>query len=35
MRVRNGKITEHWGVANLFSLMRQLGAWPAKQDRAD
>ena len=35
MRVRNGKITEHWGVANLFSLMQQLGAWPAKQDRAD
>ena len=34
MRVRNGKITEHWGVANLFSLMQQLGAWPAKQDRA-
>jgi predicted ester cyclase len=29
MRVRNGKITEHWGVANLFSLMQQLGAWPA------
>jgi steroid delta-isomerase-like uncharacterized protein len=26
MRVRNGKITEHWGVANLFSLMQQLGA---------
>jgi steroid delta-isomerase-like uncharacterized protein len=25
MRVRNGKITEHWGVANLFSLMQQLG----------
>jgi steroid delta-isomerase-like uncharacterized protein len=21
MRVRNGKITDHWGVANLFSLM--------------
>jgi predicted ester cyclase len=35
MRVRNGKITEHWGVANLFALMQQLGAWPAKQDRAD
>jgi len=35
MRVRNGKITEHWGVANLFSLMQQLAAWPAKQDRAD
>ena len=30
MRVRNGKITEHWGVANLFSLMQQLGAWPAQ-----
>src|SRR6476646_5994302 len=26
MRVHNGKITEHWGVANLFSLMQQLGA---------
>jgi steroid delta-isomerase-like uncharacterized protein len=34
MRVRNGKITEHWGVANLFSLMQQLGAWPAKQDHS-
>src|SRR5467141_2546608 len=28
MRVHNGKITEHWGVANLFSLLEQLGAWP-------
>ena len=28
MRVRNGKIAEHWGVANLFSLMQQLGAFP-------
>src|SRR5436309_2771062 len=28
MRVRNGKITEHWGVANLFSVLQQLGAWP-------
>ncbi|MEV0495320.1 ester cyclase [Streptomyces atratus] len=28
MRVRNGKITEHWGVANLFSLMQQFGALP-------
>jgi steroid delta-isomerase-like uncharacterized protein len=26
MRVRDGKIIEHWGVANLFSLMQQLGA---------
>jgi hypothetical protein len=34
LRVRNGKIAEHWGVANLFSLMQQLGAWPAKQDRS-
>ena len=30
MRVRNSGITEHWGMANLFSLMEQLGAWPAK-----
>jgi steroid delta-isomerase-like uncharacterized protein len=29
MRVREGKFTEHWGVANLFSLMQQLGALPA------
>ncbi len=29
MRVRDGKIAEHWGVANLFSLMQQLGALPA------
>jgi steroid delta-isomerase-like uncharacterized protein len=29
MRVHNGKIAEHWGVANLFSLMQQLGAWPS------
>jgi steroid delta-isomerase-like uncharacterized protein len=30
MRVHNGKITEHWGVANLFSLMQQLGAFDSK-----
>lgn len=24
MRVKNGKITEHWGVANLYSLMQQF-----------
>ena len=34
MRVRNGKITEHWGVANLFSLMQQLGALPATPAQA-
>ena len=28
MRVLDGKITDHWGVANLFSLMQQLGALP-------
>jgi predicted ester cyclase len=26
MRVRNGRIVEHWGVANLLSLVSQLGA---------
>ncbi|CAH2404145.1 ester cyclase [Mesorhizobium escarrei] len=26
MRVVDGRITEHWGVANLFSVMQQLGA---------
>ena len=29
MRVRNGKIAEHWGVAILLPL-QQLGAWPTK-----
>jgi predicted ester cyclase len=24
MRVRDGKITEHWGVANLYALRQQL-----------
>ena len=28
MRVRNGQIMEHWGVANLYKLMEQLGALP-------
>ena len=26
MRVRDGRIVEHWGVAHLYSLMQQLGA---------
>ncbi|WP_087688821.1 MULTISPECIES: ester cyclase [unclassified Pandoraea] len=28
MRVQNGKITEHWGVANLYSALQQLNALP-------
>jgi predicted ester cyclase len=28
MRVVNGKITEHWGVATLLDLMQQLGVIP-------
>ena len=27
MRVQNGKITDHWGVSNLLSLMQQIGGW--------
>lgn len=25
MRVRDGRITDHWGVGNLYSLVQQLG----------
>jgi steroid delta-isomerase-like uncharacterized protein len=28
MRVVDGKIVEHWGVGNLYSLVRQLGGLP-------
>ena len=28
MRVLDGKISDHWGVANLFSLAQQLGLIP-------
>lgn len=28
IRVRDGKLAEHWGVPNLFSLLQQFGAWP-------
>jgi steroid delta-isomerase-like uncharacterized protein len=31
MRVHNGKIVEHWGVANLFSLMQQLRGFTEKE----
>lgn len=27
MRVHNGKITDHWGVGNLLSLLQQIGGW--------
>ena len=27
MRVRNGQITDHWGVGNLLSLMQQIDGW--------
>src|SRR5260370_17431877 len=27
MRVQKGKITDHWGVGNLLSLMQQIGGW--------
>jgi anti-sigma factor ChrR (cupin superfamily) len=33
LRVRNGKITDHWGVGNLFSLMQQLGALKTWSDQ--
>ncbi len=29
MRVRDGQIVEHWGVANLYKVLEQLGALPA------
>ena len=28
MRIRNGQVTEHWGVANLYYLLQQLDALP-------
>jgi steroid delta-isomerase-like uncharacterized protein len=29
MRVRSGQITDHWGIANLYSVLQQLGQLPA------
>jgi len=29
-RVRNGQLTDHWGVANLLSALIQLGALPER-----
>jgi predicted ester cyclase len=34
MRVVDGKITEHWGVANLYSLVGQLGLQLQLQPKA-
>lgn len=33
MRVQNGKITDHWGVGNLLSLMQQIGGWISPAER--
>jgi steroid delta-isomerase-like uncharacterized protein len=35
MRVQHGKITDHWSVGNLLSLMQQIGGWtqPAEELR--
>jgi hypothetical protein len=37
MRVQNGKIIDHWGVANLLSLMQQIGGWipPAREPQEE
>ncbi len=34
MRVQNGKITDHWGVGNLLSLMQQIGGWAPPESQA-
>jgi hypothetical protein len=34
MRVQDGKITDHWGVANLLSLMQQIGGWTPPRSAA-
>ena len=34
MRVQNGKITDHWGVGNLLSLMQQIGGWTPSASEA-
>jgi steroid delta-isomerase-like uncharacterized protein len=34
MRVQNGRITDHWGVGNLLSLMQQIGGWAPPKSQA-
>jgi predicted ester cyclase len=34
MRMQNGKITDHWGVGNLLSLMQQIGGWTPPESQA-
>jgi steroid delta-isomerase-like uncharacterized protein len=34
MRVQNGKITDHWGVGTLLSLMQQIGGWMPPESQA-
>jgi steroid delta-isomerase-like uncharacterized protein len=31
MRVQNGRITDHWGVGNLLSILQQIGGWTPPQ----
>ncbi len=33
MRIRDGRIVEHWGAANLLSAVQQLGGFPAPEQR--
>ena len=35
MRVQQGKITDHWGVGNLLSLMQHIGGWTQPAEGAD
>jgi predicted ester cyclase len=34
IRLKNGKIVEHWGVPDRFALLAQLGMLPQKQPQA-
>jgi predicted ester cyclase len=33
MRAKNGKVSEHWGVANFYWLRQQLGALPGYKSK--